>query len=356
MSRRKWTAEAVVSAIKTLHKAGEALDATSAYRAHRSLVWAADKYHGSWRKAVEASGIDYASVSRIEIDRKTWSREIIIASIVGLHEDGLPLNSNYAQTKERRLYGAACKYFGGWPEAVEAAGLSYDMVRKVKLRTWSIEAILQTIVDRNKAGKSISGATVYAEDRGLYQAAKRHLGAGGWAKARVLAGFAPIDPDPRKKWTEQSTTEEIKRLYVNGVELHTQALQQSEYSYILAAGRKVFGSWERAVNSAGLSYDAIRKIRKNFWTSEEVLRGIKGLEAQGLSLSLKNIRAGRSGLIAAAVKHFGCWSQAVEAAGIQYRLHCQIWSTKAWLRRMHPDEYNATLTNSRALARRRRTS
>ncbi|MEO6536194.1 MAG: hypothetical protein ABIT47_00745 [Candidatus Paceibacterota bacterium] len=351
---RIWTAEAVVSAIKTLQDNGEALDLTSINQAHRNLLWAATKYHGTWRKAVEACGIEYSSVSRIAIDRQSWDKEKIIATLKSLYEQGLPLNSNYVQTKQQRLFGAATKYFGGWPQTVEAAGLNYDRLRKVKLRNWSIEVIIEAVIHRAHSEKSISGAVVYEEDRGLYQAAKRHLGKGGWAKARVLAGFAPIDPDPKRKWTEKSVTEEIQRLHANGVQLYTQALQRSEFSYILAAGRKVFGTWACAIERASLNYAEIRKGRKNFWTREEVLRGIKGLEAQGVRLSLKEVRVGRSGLIAAAIKYFGCWSQAVEAAGIQYRLHCQTWSTKAWLRRMHVDEYNATLETSRTLAKKRR--
>ena len=350
---QKWNAEIVVSAIKERQAQGAALDLTSVNRINRILVWAATKYHSSWRKAVEAAGFDYTSITRINPDRRSWSKASIIEGIQELHKQDLPLNSNYVQTQQQLLYGAACKYFGGWPQAIAAAGFDYDQVRVRELRSWSKEAIVDAIVARVTAGKPINGPTVADEDRGLYSAAKRHFGRGGWAKARELAGFTPIDPDPRIIWTEASVRAEIQRFYENGMPLNVGALYGTEYAYLLAAGRKAFGTWAKAVEAAGLEYSKVRKNHQP-WTKKEVIMGIKTLNKQGIRLSSKAIQNSHGGLFAAAVIRFGCWSQAVEAAGISYRKHSRTWSTKAWLRRMHPEEYQRLLHGAGRHAQTRR--
>lgn len=348
----KWSAEAVVSAIKELHEQGESLDSTSV-RKRRALVWAAVKYHGSWRKAVEAAGIDYASISRINPNRHVWSKEIIVQMIQNLQKQGLPVNSSYVQEEQPLLYGAACKYFGGWPQAIEATGLSYDEIRLVTFRSWSKEAVADAVIDRVKNGLSISGAVVTVDDRSLYRAANRYFGRRGWAKARMLAGFPPTDPDPRIIWDKQSVREEILRLHEEGVSLNCGALSVSGNRTVYSAGRKVFGSWPKAIAAAGLDYSEIRKNHAP-WTKEEVIIGIKSLAKQGVRLSSKATQQSHGDLFGAAVTRFGCWSEAVEAAGISYRMHSRTWSTKAWLRRMHPEQYQQLLRDSHRHAQTRR--
>lgn len=355
---QKWDAEIVISAIKELHKQGEQLNSNHAQTKHRALYQSACKYHGSWKAAIEASGLSYDSVRVKTPNRKVvWSKKIVVEAIKKLNEEGELLNSNYIQTTHRRLYGAACKYFEGWPQAVAAAGLDYGLIRKVKLRTWSEKALIEAVMQRAKRDLSVKGSVVSIEDRGLYNAARRYFGNGGWAKVRVLAGLTPVDPDSRLKWDKKTVCEEILRLHGSGVALNCGSLQDGDYGYILAAGRKVFGDWAKAIEASGLDYDDIRKSRMNFWTKEEVVRGIRSLETLNVRLSSKAIQHSHGDLFGAAVLNFGSWSQAVEAAGIPYRKHCLTWSTKAWLRRMRPEEYRAVLDSSHQHAQtRRRTS
>ncbi|MSR71025.1 hypothetical protein EXS62_03245, partial [Candidatus Kaiserbacteria bacterium] len=179
-----------------------------------------------------------------------WSEEKIIATIKRRNRLKQPLNSNHIQKKEQRLYGAAIKYFGGWMQAIVATGLDYSKLRKKDpMRSWSKAAIVAEVLRRVEQGMSIRGGDVYLEDEGLYHAAKRHFGDGGWAKARVLAGFDPIDPRPFKIWNKQTVREEILQLHESGVALNTGSLQRSSYGYILGAGRVVFGNWAKAIRA-----------------------------------------------------------------------------------------------------------
>lgn len=352
---QKWSREIVVRHILKRHRGGQKLGSDYMQKNHRPLYLATCKYCGSWRRAIEAAGLKYDDVRVLKRACPVWSEEKIIATIRRMRRLKQPLNSNHIQTKERRLYGAANKYFGGWSEAVAAAGLDYSKFRKVTMRYWSKKAIVAEILRRSEAGLSIRGGDVTNEDRGLYHAALRHFGEKGWAKARMLAGFTAVDPVPWVIWSKKTVVEEILRLHANGVVLNCAALGKT-YGYIRSAGEKYFGSWGKAITAAGLDYLKICKIKpKGWWTKPRLIQAIQSLEKQGLRLSSKAIQQSHGDIFASAIFKFGSWSQAVEAAGIPYRLHTRVWSTKAWMRRMQEDEYTATLERAKTNARKRRS-
>lgn len=312
------------------------------------LYQASCKYFGSWRKSIEASGIAYDDVRITTRSARVWSSKKIIASIRKRKHLKLPLNSNSVQISQPSLYQAALRYFGGWSQAITAAGFDYVKLRKQKpKRAWSKTSIVQEIRRRKKVGLSIRGGEVAVDDGGLYTATMRHFGENGWSKARVSAGFKSTDSSPLKKWDRTTVCKEIKRLSKLGVPLHVFALVKSEFSYILGAGRKVFGSWKKAINAAGLNYSKIRKVCIGYWTKPRIIKHIKILEKKGIRLNHKTIREkGHGALLGAAITRFGCWSNAVEAAGISYKRHCLIWSTKAWIRRMSPQDIKETIRKS----------
>ena len=72
-----WTKEQILAELKCLHKAGAELSYNALTRRKQSLVSAAAYHFSSYRKAVEAAGIDYASVTH----RPRWTAARIIALI-----------------------------------------------------------------------------------------------------------------------------------------------------------------------------------------------------------------------------------------------------------------------------------
>lgn len=351
-----WSKEIVVRHILKRHRGGRKLSSDYIQKNCSPLYNAACKYCGSWRKAIEAAGLKYDDVRILQRPCPVWSEKKIIASIRRRRRMRQPLNSNHIQTKESGLYGAANNYFGGWPQAIAAAGLDYSKFRKVTMRYWSKKAIVAEILRRSGADLSIRGGDVTNEDHGLYQAAVRHFGKKGWAKARMLAGFAAVDPMPWVIWSKKTVVEEILRLHENEVALNTGALGKT-YGYIRSAGAKYFGSWGKAVTAAGLDYLKICKVKpEGWWTKPRIIQAIQSLEKQGIRLSSKTIQKSHGDVFGSAIFMFDSWSQAVEAAGISYRLHTRVWSTKAWMRRMQKDDYDATLERAKTHARKRRSS
>src|SRR5687768_18461982 len=67
---RKWSTESIADEIRRMHKAGEDLNYATIAQNHVALLRAATRYFGSWKLAVEESGIGYENIRKY----KTWTR------------------------------------------------------------------------------------------------------------------------------------------------------------------------------------------------------------------------------------------------------------------------------------------
>ncbi len=340
MPKKKWNRELVIASIQKIHQSGGKLNGNYAQQHRHKLYMAGCVYLGSWKKAIEASGISYDKVRVLERPHPKWSKDKILCQIKKLHRAGQPINSNHVQlhsAKTSRLYHSAVKYFGGWKQAVEAAGFDYNEIRLQTFRHWSKSAIAKAIEERVGQGLTLNGFAVYLEDRGLYHAAKRYLG--GWKKALRFAG---IDLrtifNPRRIWTKERVREEIIALHRNSIPLNHAALKKSGRVNLMAAACVLFGSWRKAIRFSGLRYASVKKARFRWWTPKRVVYMIRRLERAGIRLNSAAIQKSRAGLLQAAIRYFDCWSQAVEAAGYDYSRHSKVWSSKAWVRKLTDDD------------------
>jgi hypothetical protein len=96
---------------------------------------------------------------------------------------------------------------------------------------------------------------------------------------------------------------------------------------LLNAGRRLFGTWEYAITAAGLEYGQIRRDR--FWTCDKIADQIRKLKKAGQPLGPKAAAKNHRYLISAAYAHFGSWRKAIEGAGLDYS---KIKYQKEWSR------------------------
>ncbi len=76
---------------------------------------------------------------------------------------------------------------------------------------------------------------------------------------------------------------------------------RKHYQELLAAGIRYFGSWKQAVESAGIEYSQIR--RYNHWTKENIVQTIQSLNAQGVDLSFRAMMlSGYASMVYAAIR------------------------------------------------------
>lgn len=336
-----WTNHAVVAAIHARYKRGEKINCNTVFKEESGLYGGAVRRFGTWTKALTAANLIHTLKKRNE-----WSKEKIIARIHELRNKDVRLNNHNIKNNHSILYTVSCQYFGSWGHAVESSGISYDSVRRIIMRYWSKEKIVQEIIRRIEVGYAVGGKQIQIEDPGLYDAAMLHFGKKGWAQARCAAGLPSIDPRPNVIVDKQVVIDNLKALHARGEPLNFGALSGKPYQNIVTAAMRLFGTYTAALAAAGIDYDSeIRKQRHGWWTKERILEELKFLEVSGVRLSHYRMQKSHSGLVAAALREFDTWEQALTTAGINYRKHRLALSIKRWAERMSDKKYNEVQSN-----------
>src|SRR5438270_13293112 len=158
-----WTKDEIVRTLKKLHKAGEDLSYNALARKRQPLVSAAAYHFGSYRKAVERAGIDYASVTR----RPRWTKLAIIGLIKKARKNGEDLHWS-AVTRRRDELGLAAfaslqpRLFGRWDRALQAAGLDADDV--AMYRKWDRNSILFELRELARDKEPLNSGAIQRSD------------------------------------------------------------------------------------------------------------------------------------------------------------------------------------------------
>src|SRR3712207_5077804 len=162
-----WTRDDILKALKKLHKSKADLSYNALAARQQPLVSAAAYHFGSYRKAVERAGIDYASVIR----RPRWTRPMIIGLIKQAKRKAEDLHWS-AVTKRRDELGRAAfaslqpRLFGSWDRALHAAGLDADEVNRYRM--WNKDTIVFELRGRAKEREPLNSGAVQREDPGLH--------------------------------------------------------------------------------------------------------------------------------------------------------------------------------------------
>jgi hypothetical protein len=259
--RQRWSRERIVQEIRRLHAQGIPLNMASVRRVFPSLVATAcsRRYFGSWKAAIEAARFDYDKVVRI----KRWTPEKVLAEIQALYQQGADLRPSAVAKHHQTLLVAARKRFGTWAKAVKAAGIDYEAYLRRQHQEW-VEAdkryIIEEIRRLYREGRidELSGA--WRHHLTLFRKARHRFGS--WKAAIEAAGLNYEAIVSRRKWTKESILREIQRLYAEGKDLSVTAMQRN-YPNLLAIAQSpyYFGSWQAAIEAAGLDYELIKRQR-----------------------------------------------------------------------------------------------
>jgi len=243
---------------------------------------------------------------------RSWTQETVLAEIKAWQVAGKPLYSHHMRQNFQELLAAGIRYYGSWRQAVEAAGIPYDEVRKY--RAWSKERIVQTVQQLHAEGADLSfRGMMLSKYAPMVYAAIRPNHFASWKNALTAAGLAAEEIYRYKSWEDENIIEEIQRLSENGADLSSKKMDETSNS-LIATARRRFGSWGEAVKRAGLDYDKIRRRKR--WTNEAIARDIRALQDGGVTLTSTEVRQRNPALFAAACKQrfFGSWVNAVKAA------------------------------------------
>jgi hypothetical protein len=262
----QWNKEKVIRQLERRYRAGKALASKTMRVESSKLLAAAERSFGSYATAVRAAGIDYDLVMA---KKPSWTAGAVIQAIRARSAAGRRLNHRVTKREDGSLLNAAVYRFGGWREAVAAAGIDYRRV----LDQWDKEKVLRELKELAASGQEMSRAAVCRTRRALVVAAQRH--AGGYDQALEQAGIElPAKPlrmraKPTHQsgvaagaaghWTEQSVLRTLRELYREGTrDLRHRAMKRSHHSLFWAA-TELYGSYVNAVWAAGIDYETIAK-------------------------------------------------------------------------------------------------
>jgi len=124
--RHTWTKELVVQELLKLPE--EDLIDKNLRKKHSGLYTACLRLFGSRKDAIIAAGINYED-TLIQIP---WTKSRVISAIQVFYLNNVPLNFKFISTYHSRLRKRAEKFFDSWGNAIEAAGLDYDEIKKNK--------------------------------------------------------------------------------------------------------------------------------------------------------------------------------------------------------------------------------
>jgi len=239
------------------------------------------------------------------VKKETRDAQQVLREIREMHAAGQKLNT--AAVKGSSLYYAAGKYFGGWRKALEAAGLDTRAI--LAQQTWDEQKVLDQIREIAAAGRPLNRSSLAHEERSLVEAALRRFG--GWVEALRAAGVEPKGIAARGSWSAQRVVAEIRARKERGDSLLQKDVRR-ENPHLVDAARFHIGAWSEALKRAGVDERDIRATRR--WTETDVISALQNRIANGQSLTARAVIAEDSGLHRAALRRFGSWQKAVEAA------------------------------------------
>lgn len=242
-----WDRQRIVRTLRQLHRKGEDLSYNRLARSVQALVSAAAYHFGSYRKAVEAAGIDYAEVTR----RPRWSKPAIIRLIKQARREGEDLHWSSVTRRRDELGRAAFaslqqRLFGSWDRALHAAGLDADEISRY--RRWDRNTIIAELKDRFREKEALNSGAIQKEDPGLHAAAVRHFG--GYDKALKAAGVDPDKVRERRRWSKLEVVRELKAFKRKHGKVADAQLRR-EWPALYGASLRFFGTLSKAKKAAG---------------------------------------------------------------------------------------------------------
>jgi hypothetical protein len=246
-----------------------------------------------------------------------WTKPRILERLRQLHKKGKDLSYNSMARHSQPLLSAAAYHFGSYRAAVEKAGIDYaEVIRRPR---WTKQRIIALIKQAKRKGQDLNWSAVTQRNDELGRAAFAALQPrlfGRWDRALAAAGLDADEVSRYRKWDRNTIAFELKSRAQNEEALSSGAVQQEDPSLHAAAVRH-FGSYDQALRGAKI--DATRVRQRRAWNREAVLRALKAAKRQGKKLSDSAIRREDSALYGAAVRLFGTFTKAREAAGIKWK-------------------------------------
>jgi hypothetical protein len=275
--RKQWTREIIIRQLLEREANGQPLT-VGGLGVDKSLYGAARRIFGSWRNAIQAAGIEPSRVLTWE----RWSPARILVMIRHLARRDKPLSTQQMERRYQNLVTAARRHFGSWSKAILSAGVKPTKLQRVI--PWNQQRVVEAILTRALRNNSLVARLV--EPRSLVEASHRFFGGWVEAvkaagldpeltilppRRRKRPGPASARPSPpgqeaegRKPWTKERVVASLHARLREQKPMHSAALARDDKSLYHAA-RRHHRSWSEAMRAAGLdpSEHLVRQTRRS---------------------------------------------------------------------------------------------
>lgn len=245
-----WDKEEVVQALRRLQRSGADLSYNALARRKQALVSAAAYHFGSYRKAIEKAGIDYAGITR----RPRWNKQAIIDLIKQGRKRDVDLHWSAVTKRRDDLAKAAFaalqpRLFGSWDRALHAAGLDADEINRY--RKWNRNTIAFELRQRQRDHEPLNSGAIQRDDPALHAAAVRHFI--NYDEALRAAKIDPQKVRERRNWTKDEVIRGLKQAQRSGARLSDSSVRR-EHPALYGAAVRLFGSFTAARSAAGIQW------------------------------------------------------------------------------------------------------
>jgi len=178
------------------------------------------------------------------------------------------------------------------------------------------ERILSELKSLYKKGRDLSYNNLAKKNQALVSAAAYHFRS--YRLAVEKAGLNYEDIARRPRWTKQRVIAAIKGARRKGHDLNWASVTKrrddlGKAAFAAIQGR-LFGGWHRALHAAGLDSDDVSRYRK--WNRNSIVYELKARNADAEALNSGAVQREDPGLHAAALRYFGSYDEALQAAKI----------------------------------------
>jgi hypothetical protein len=277
---------------------------------------------------------------------RKWTKELVVSEIRRLYSKGEDLSHSSVLQNHKDLEGPARKIFNhSWYEALEGAGIDSWKFRKLRPQGyWSKEEVVKEIKHRQQNGKDLSRASVGKENQALLRGAERAFRM--WYKALEEAKIDPAryrkhKPEMRRSearkplgyWRSQDRLiNAIRDRASKGKDMSYGAVLRDEGNSLVVTATRQFKGWYKALEAAGLESSRYRRYAptqrppdqwypKGFWSKDRIVQRILERQVAEEGLSHAAVRDDDYVLYRAAIKTYGTWYGALNAAGIPEEKH-----------------------------------
>jgi transcription elongation factor Spt5 len=133
------------------------------------------------------------------MSRRFWTEDKIVMEIRKLHDQDEDLWYRAMERNHKDLIRASERYFKGWKNAVIAAGLDYNSIKKRSHQIWTKDKIIEQLNDLRIEHKTLKSSTVQKSNKKLYHAAIRTFKNFNSAMEEVEKKYGKWKDQKRKK-------------------------------------------------------------------------------------------------------------------------------------------------------------